>query len=117
MPRPASTPLSSKELSNALRCTVTPWEPNWSDEDSLKLVEAYKNVMAENCSMLYIMTYVCLGTETQTLLNKRIWEKFLEGAPTYLAKSEKSVIQHWMQMVTSYRFICNYTFTRINNLS
>jgi hypothetical protein len=69
------------------------------------------------CSMLYIMTYICLETETQTLLNKRIWEKFVEGTPTYLVRLEKSVIQRWTQMVSSYRFICDYAFTRINNVS
>ena len=69
------------------------------------------------CSMLYIMTHICLGTEKQILLNKRIWEKFLEGALTYSAWLEKSVIQCWMQMVSSYWFICDYTFMCINNVS
>ena len=55
MPRPASTPLPSEELSDALRRTVTPRGPNWSDEDSLKLVEAYKNVMAEKDGLFYAL--------------------------------------------------------------
>ena len=55
MPRPTSTPLPSKEPSNASKHTVTPQRPNWSDEDSLKLVKVYKNVMAEKDGLFYAL--------------------------------------------------------------
>jgi hypothetical protein len=63
-----------------------------------------------------VIAYMCLGTETQALLNKQIWEKFMQELPMS-ERTEKSVTQRWSQMVSTFRFICDYAATYVNNSS
>lgn len=109
------TTTTVEELSSNSKCVTALRGPNWNDSDSLKLIDAYKQVLAEkegsHCH--YICANIPLGTERSALLDQRIAEKFLSSDPS-AQRSVKSASQRWNQMLTTYKFIQDYSATRIN---
>jgi hypothetical protein len=82
---------------------------NWSEVDSLKLIDAYQQVQFKKLStLLRSESLMALESDTAGIINNKVAAKFNEKLPEVEGRSSTAIKERWKKMVESYRFLFKY---------
>src|SRR5579859_5583613 len=84
---------------------------NWTEPDSLILIDAYQFVMSSKERMTFLQLRLTqLAGESASISNDRIASKFLASSPMVTTRSTDSIKERWIKMVATYRYPTHHCF-------
>ena len=77
---------------------------NWSEADSMLLIVAYQDALADKPGMIWICLKAdALEGESLAVFHDRLAVKFLASSPEVSSRSSASIQERWTKMTATYR--------------
>src|SRR5579859_5639217 len=91
--------------SSSASCASNNHGRNWTEPDSLILIDAYQFMMSSKEHMTFLrLRLTQLAGESASISNDRIASKFLGSSPMVTTRSTDSIKERWIKMVATYRY-------------
>lgn len=78
---------------------------NWTETDSLKLVDAYQQVQFDKLgTLLHSESLMPLESDSTGIIDEKVAAEFNKSSPEVEGRSVAAIKERWKKMVESYRF-------------